>query len=41
MNEITSKYKDIPKKELIKHLKEKDRGETELLSLPWVGNLGQ
>ncbi len=50
MTETTKKYNDMSKKELIQHLEEmkqvinqmqKDRNMTELLSLPWVGNLGQ
>ena len=49
MQEIVNKYEDLSKKQLIQRIEEmeevidqmeKDKNETELLSFPWIGNLG-
>lgn len=50
MNGNVDRYEDLSKEELIQRIEEmkevinqmeKHRNETELLSFPWVGNLGQ
>ncbi|SEL27175.1 PAS domain S-box-containing protein/diguanylate cyclase (GGDEF) domain-containing protein [Carnobacterium iners] len=50
MKKITTKYSDLSKSQLIKLVEEmeetfyqisNDKNETELLSFPWIGNLGQ